>query len=144
MLVLSRRLNEKLLFPDSNTTIQVLHVNPGVVRLGIDAPPDVTVLRAEVPDRSADWRQPLPRHECVSDRWLKSASRSMGLLRLQLRAGRTKEAEAALDHMHQEIQAMRRRIAADKSSLPATAALESTAPWQARELLTSRNDDWVL
>jgi carbon storage regulator CsrA len=48
MLVLSRKPNEKILFPDWSTTIQVVSIKPGVVRLGIEAPPDVTVLRAEV------------------------------------------------------------------------------------------------
>jgi carbon storage regulator CsrA len=48
MLVLSRRLNEKLLFPTLGVTIQVVSVQSGVVRLGIEAPPAVRVLREEL------------------------------------------------------------------------------------------------
>src|ERR1700722_9768854 len=58
MLVLSRRLNEKLLFPGLHTTIQVVSIKPGMVRLGIEAPEEVRVLREEVPDRTANWGPP--------------------------------------------------------------------------------------
>jgi len=46
--VLSRRLNEKIVIPSINTAVQVVSVKPGVVRLGIQAPPEVTVLREEI------------------------------------------------------------------------------------------------
>jgi carbon storage regulator CsrA len=58
VLVLSRRLNEKILFPATHTSIQVVSIKPGVVRLGIEAPPDVTVLREEIHDRVAQWQAP--------------------------------------------------------------------------------------
>ena len=48
MLVLSRRLDEKVFFPEFNITVEVLAVNGSTVRLGIEAPPHVTVLRAEL------------------------------------------------------------------------------------------------
>ncbi len=48
MLVLSRRVNEKLVLPGLNVSIQVLSIRGNVVRLGIDAPRDVQVLRQEL------------------------------------------------------------------------------------------------
>ncbi len=48
MLVLSRRLSEKIMLPGLNVTVQVVAVKNGVVRLGIEAPPDVRVLREEL------------------------------------------------------------------------------------------------
>jgi carbon storage regulator CsrA len=48
MLVLSRRLNEKVLFPTIAGSVQILAIKPGAVRLGIEAPPHVTVLREEL------------------------------------------------------------------------------------------------
>src|SRR5262249_53679106 len=54
MLVLSRRLNEKVLFPTLNTAVQVVSIKGGSVRLGIEAPPEVTILRAELQDRAAE------------------------------------------------------------------------------------------
>ena len=54
MLVLSRRLGEKLLFPGFHTSVQVVDIKRGTVRLGIQAPRNVTILRDEIPDRSAE------------------------------------------------------------------------------------------
>ena len=48
MLILSRRLNEKIVLPDLNITIQVVGLKPGQVRLGIEAPPGVTIFREEI------------------------------------------------------------------------------------------------
>jgi carbon storage regulator CsrA len=50
MLVLSRRLPEKIHFPGIDVVIQVVAIQGGRVSLGIDAPPGVTVLREEVQD----------------------------------------------------------------------------------------------
>jgi carbon storage regulator CsrA len=48
MLVLSRRLHEKILFPGLNITVQVVKIKPGVVRIGIEAPPNVKIFREEL------------------------------------------------------------------------------------------------
>ena len=48
MLVLSRRLHEKILFPGLNITVQVVAIKPGVIRIGIEAPPDVRIVREEI------------------------------------------------------------------------------------------------
>jgi carbon storage regulator CsrA len=53
MLVLARRCAEQIVFPDQNIRVEVLAVRPGVVRLGVAAPPEVRVLRGELPDRVA-------------------------------------------------------------------------------------------
>src|SRR5205823_50514 len=51
MLVLSRRLDEKILFPSINTAVKVIAIKHGLVRLGIEAPPEVLVLREELQGR---------------------------------------------------------------------------------------------
>ena len=48
MLVLSRRLNEKIVLPGLGVTLTVISVKGNGVRLGIEAPPDVQVLREEL------------------------------------------------------------------------------------------------
>jgi len=48
MLVLSRRQSESIVFPGLDVTIRVVSVQGGVVRLGIEAPRDVPVLRHEL------------------------------------------------------------------------------------------------
>lgn len=56
MLVLSRKLHEKIVFPGLGITVHVVAVKPGVVRLGIEAPLDVAVLRSELQERDAAMR----------------------------------------------------------------------------------------
>ena len=51
MLVLSRRLGEKIVLPGLDVTVQVVSVQGGVVRIGIEAPRDVKVYREEVLER---------------------------------------------------------------------------------------------
>jgi carbon storage regulator CsrA len=48
MLVLSRRLNEKLLIPSIRTAVQVVSIQGCQVRLGVDAPPEIAVYREEI------------------------------------------------------------------------------------------------
>ena len=54
MLVLSRKIGEQIVLPESGVTVAVLGVNSKRVRLGIEAPSDVTVHRAEVWQRIMD------------------------------------------------------------------------------------------
>ena len=51
MLVLSRRLGQKILFPGLNLSIRIVSCKGKGVRLGIEAPPEVLVLRGELSDR---------------------------------------------------------------------------------------------
>ncbi len=51
MLVLSRRLGERIYFPSIGAYVQVLAINGGTVRFGIDAPKEVLILRTEVRDK---------------------------------------------------------------------------------------------
>lgn len=48
MLVLSRKEDEKVLFPHLGISISILRVGNGKARLGIEAPGDVTVVRREI------------------------------------------------------------------------------------------------
>src|SRR5689334_819088 len=50
MLVLSRRTGEKIVLPTLGITVEVVDVKGGAVRLGIDAPPDVRIMRQEIED----------------------------------------------------------------------------------------------
>ena len=65
MLVLTRRVGEEIVI-DGNIRVVVTAVEGNKVRLGISAPPWVTVNRKEVHERRAefeyecDWAQPVP------------------------------------------------------------------------------------
>ena len=48
MLVLTRRVNEKVVLPSLGVTVQVLSARNGVVRLGVAAPAEVKVFREEL------------------------------------------------------------------------------------------------
>ena len=48
MLVLSRRVSEKVLFPNLGITVEVTRIKGNTVRLGVDAPREVRVIRAEL------------------------------------------------------------------------------------------------
>jgi carbon storage regulator len=68
MLVLTRKLMEKLFIGD-DICVTVVRLEGGQVRLGIDAPRDVTVVRAElVPERPGPRFRTVPRSEPVAER----------------------------------------------------------------------------
>jgi carbon storage regulator CsrA len=117
MLVLSRKLKERIVLPTVHTAIQVLEIKRGTVRLGIDAPPEVTVLREEVPDRRKEWASSESRpadHPAVNGRndpltrqlldRLKAHAVGLGLLRLQLNTGLAEEARTVLSALQQDFQ----------------------------------------
>lgn len=61
MLVLTRRRDESIVI-DGHITVRVLKVSGGQVRLGIEAPRDVSVVRTEVLERQ---EQPIREREAV-------------------------------------------------------------------------------
>jgi carbon storage regulator CsrA len=68
MLVLTRKPHEKITLPTVGATIEVVQIKGGVVRLGIDAPPEVPVLRAELAARAANVRPLSPPGEGAGER----------------------------------------------------------------------------
>jgi two-component system, OmpR family, response regulator len=122
MLVLSRRTHEKILFPGLNITVEVVSIKSGSVRLGITAPPEVPVLRGELPDRVAEWgpAKPQPARPDAESR-LQRINRlignrlrinRMGLaeVRRQVRLGRPEEAEMLLGKIEEDVQMLERRL----------------------------------
>lgn len=73
MLVLSRRLNEKIYLPSIGASIQVVAVKPGMVRLGIDAPSSVRVVREELLSRQNAPRRALVVEDDQNERELLAA-----------------------------------------------------------------------
>jgi len=122
MLVLSRRLNEKLLFPGLHTSIQVVSIKPGLVRLGIEAPEEVRVLREEVPDRTANWGSPAeeesnPRLQLTQlnqllTRRLEIARKGLSEAR-QLTAEQPGDASGMLARVDEDLQLLLHRVQAE-------------------------------
>jgi two-component system, OmpR family, response regulator len=122
MLVLSRKINEKLLFPGIQAAVQVVAIKSGVVRLGVEAPPEVAVLRAELqgptggtapaPNRLAgEAAGGLSRElaHLLRNR-LNAAAIGLALLRRQRQLGLAQESDSTLDQVDREIQELRRHL----------------------------------
>src|SRR5690349_3214102 len=119
MLVLSRRLNEKLLFPGLQTSVQVVSIKPGVVRLGIQAPSEVRVLREEGPDRASNWG-PDPDEETspslslvrinqLLNRRLEIARRGLSHAQ-ELAADQPEDASVLLEKVDEDLHMLQRRL----------------------------------
>jgi carbon storage regulator CsrA len=128
MLVLSRRQHQKLILPDSETTIEVVCIKGSQVRLGITAPSHVRVLRDELTPRELARHESargertggeLPQAGAVSDgegiRRLRHLLRNqvhtstigLALLRGQLQAGQRDEAAATLARLEDALSNVR-------------------------------------
>jgi len=91
MLVLSRRNEEKVVFPTLGISLQVLQIRANQVKLGIDAPPSVKVLRQEL---NAGWQSPA-RADVFS-----GIHQSLGRLEKEWVLGKTDEAAHALAELN--------------------------------------------
>jgi len=140
MLVLSRRLNEKIVFPGIQAAVKVVAIKAGVVRLGIDAPPEVTVLREEVPERTAEWgpahaapadgvaADKLPKLHHLLRKRLGINTIGLDLARRQLQDGRFQDAQATLDKLQEDLRLLQERLA---DELPRSPSRPPTRPHKA-------------
>ena len=119
MLVLTRRLHEKVRFPAFNTAIEVLSVKAGKVRLGIEAPAAVVVLREELCDQTvaapmsagnaAEPTKLRRLHELVHNR-LDVAEIGLAVLTRQLQEGLHQEVQTTVEKIHEDINLLRQRL----------------------------------
>src|SRR5262245_61412820 len=121
MLVLSRRVNEKVVFPASGVVIRLLGIKRNAIRLGIQAPPEVTVLRGEIPDREVEWGPPAPSafHEGGAsqtrlvravDNRLRIAGVGLDLLRGQIAEGNVENALTTVEGLAEDLRLLRGRL----------------------------------
>lgn len=111
MLVLSRRMNEKIVFPTREITIQVVGIKGGAVRLGIQAPDGIPVVREEILHQDdgrikqmlADAHQ---REHALRNR-LNAATVGLALLHRQLAKGLYDQMGNTLDRVSGEVAALR-------------------------------------
>jgi carbon storage regulator len=54
MLVFTRKLGESFVISDS-ITVKILHLGGGKVRIGVEAPPQIKILREEIQTHSSEW-----------------------------------------------------------------------------------------
>lgn len=119
MLVLSRRENEKIVFPTLGITVQVCGISRTTTRIGIDAPPSVPIMREEV--ASNKYAMPAPAHAApVAGRHqlknrLHAASLAVHRAQRQLQAGRADEADQTLTAALREFAALDQEMLAERS-----------------------------
>jgi carbon storage regulator CsrA len=129
MLVLSRRVHEKILFPSLQTSVQVLGVKGNAVRLGVTAPPEVAVLRGELQDLRAEKAGPAPtssdlkaererliRMVCTR---LQVSGVGLEVLRAQLQAEQAEDALTVVERLTEDLQLLHRRLTAEARKSPA-------------------------
>jgi carbon storage regulator CsrA len=121
MLVLSRRLHEKILFPSLPAALQVVRIKPGVVRIGIDAPPGVPVLRAELSPRAAAAPPPAPPVRQMVQKRLEVIRSGLALLQRELAFDRKADAEMTLAKLDEDVRLLEARLEREMGAPPAAA-----------------------
>ena len=120
MLVLTRRLKERIVFPSIPAEVQVLGIKGGQVRLGIEAPPQITVVREELTGR--------PENENVAETiWSASPESSrefvhrlrnrlndvglnLAILRQRVRQDQAESADLIIDRIEEELRLLRQEL----------------------------------
>jgi carbon storage regulator CsrA len=127
MLVLSRRRNDKVVFPNLGISVEVLRVDGKTVRLGVEAPRDVPVLRHEIADQWNACRddpvgqRPKKLSHALRNR-LNTATVGLHLLHRQLETGELDEAEPTILKIFRELDSMEKEVAGIKDSEAITKA----------------------
>ena len=154
MLILSRRQNERVNFPALGITVEVLRTGQKKVQLGIDAPPEIRVVRDEL-DWDANQTDSISLNqsrELAVREELRNVSTAIRLSQNLLNQGRHDIANQALDDAIEALSRLESQFFADdtdKFAETTTSEIrESGAPYRiARTKTTTLNqllNDWVL
>ncbi|MBL8793961.1 MAG: response regulator [Planctomycetia bacterium] len=128
MLVLSRRPEQRIVFPNLDISVEILQIKGNTVRLGVQAPPEVRVLREELhtPAAPGAFQPAAGKHWSHELRGrLNTAMMGLSLVEKQLQAGYEDEAQNTLQAALRALEALERAVSdaarADKQqSAPAT------------------------
>jgi CheY-like chemotaxis protein/sRNA-binding carbon storage regulator CsrA len=107
-------MGERIVLPALNVTVEVVGIKPGAVSLGITAPPEITILRAEVPDRATQRSGTQPQagahlQDLLRGR-LQITRTGLAELRRQLREGRLETAQLLLDNIEEDVGLLQERL----------------------------------
>ena len=125
MLVLSRGRNDKIVFPNLGITVEILNIASNKVRVGVDAPPSVTVLRHELAGEAGAAAQAeslSPTRTSLSHEIrnrLHAANLALHLSQKLLQANRQADAERTLQKALDEFAALEARLTSRDQPAPA-------------------------
>ena len=134
MLVLSRKAEQKVCFPSLGITVQILRVKGSSVRLGVDAPTEVRIIRDELDDDGSDRPPPqahvirLPqnlRHDMRNE--LNSLSIALHLFKKELDAGYHEDAEATFNTLVEHLERVSANQVLSREGVLANETSEATA-----------------
>jgi len=117
MLVLSRRPEEKILFPTLGITVEIRNISKNVVRVGIEAPPSVAIVRAEIASEADKTALADSQRHRLRNR-LHTASLAVHLAQKQLQAGLAREAEVSLSEAMRQYEELDREMVLAKNKAP--------------------------
>ena len=109
MLVVTRKPSEKIVFPTLGVTVHILRSTGRAIRVGVEAPPDVKILRDEIAAAAtapAAARPPVPVDRHALANTLSKLTLAVHLARKQWAAGRPALADAALANALQALEAL--------------------------------------
>lgn len=114
MHVLSTRPSEKIVLPETKTTIEVVAIQSGSVRIGITTPEEVRVVHEDRPAPAAEADSPdLPALKRLLEKRLEIARTGLNEARQLLRAGFEDDARVILEKVDEDLHLLRRRIHRD-------------------------------
>jgi carbon storage regulator CsrA len=161
MLVLTRRENEKIVFPEVGITVEVVSISGSRARLGVEAPAEIRILRHEIAEKELA-KKPItfsvknrPQLEALAKQsqssnpshavrnYLNSTSIAAQLLRRQLDMGLIDDAEATVQTLLAELSALNTEITQPSTEKPSqTKSAASAAPaHRPTALLVEDNDN---
>ena len=111
MLVLSRRANDTIVLPELNVTIEILQLKGKHVRVGVDAPVEIKVLRGEIADSEEPKQNVVSTISLTGDsehevrNKLNSLSVALAFSKKLLEHGKINLAAAKLDETIEQLQA---------------------------------------
>ena len=122
MLVLSRGQSEKIVFPNLDITVEILRIAGNKVRVGINAPKEVRVLRHEIADKQfgKDESAPTSQSRHAFRNRLNTANLALHLMQRQLEAGLTEQAETTLQHALRELDTLNETVGGTAAAKPHT------------------------